>query len=183
MRSGPAPLNQTQSLSLKWQCNVSRSWHQTGGRGDVFPGTRRTEKTERHFSEAPADGRHLLRRPQHHYRFARRMGDARLVSPAVGQPQTGSRLPGAPLGRRGPLSSPGAQGGVHRAGLFWRRPALAADSGTARPVEAPDWAGLLPRWVSTVQPDALYLVVRVTPSRIDLVDEDLGWGVQETVEW
>jgi hypothetical protein len=32
-------------------------------------------------------------------------------------------------------------------------------------------------------PDALYLVMRVTPSRIDLVDEDSGWGVQETLEW
>jgi hypothetical protein len=37
--------------------------------------------------------------------------------------------------------------------------------------------------VSTVQPDVLYLVVRVAPSRIDLIDEDLGWGMQETLEW
>ncbi|MDX1616805.1 MAG: hypothetical protein R3300_21030 [Candidatus Promineifilaceae bacterium] len=64
------------------------------------------------------------------------------------------------------------------AGLRWLQ-----IQGVARPVEAPNWAGLLPRWVATVQPDLLYLVVRVTPSRIDLVDEDLGWGVQETVEW
>lgn len=64
------------------------------------------------------------------------------------------------------------------AGLRW-----AQIRGTASPVEAPDWARLLPRWVSTVQPDALYLVVRVAPSRIDLIDEDLGWGVQETLEW
>ena len=64
------------------------------------------------------------------------------------------------------------------AGLRW-----AQLRGTATPVEAPDWAGLLPRWVSTVQPDELYLVVRVAPSRIDLIDEDLGWGVQETLEW
>jgi hypothetical protein len=55
--------------------------------------------------------------------------------------------------------------------------------GNARPVEAPDWSRLLPRWVSTLQPDALYLVVRVTPNRIDLIDEDLGWGVQESLEW
>ncbi len=55
--------------------------------------------------------------------------------------------------------------------------------GTARLVEAPDWSRLLPRWASTMQPDAVYLVVRVTPNRIDLVDEDLGWGVQETLEW
>jgi hypothetical protein len=64
------------------------------------------------------------------------------------------------------------------AGLRWLQ-----IQGTARPVEAPDWARLLPRWLSTVQPGALYLVVRVTPSRIDLIDEELGWGVQETLEW
>jgi nitroimidazol reductase NimA-like FMN-containing flavoprotein (pyridoxamine 5'-phosphate oxidase superfamily) len=64
------------------------------------------------------------------------------------------------------------------AGLRWLQ-----IQGTARPVEAPEWSRLLPRWVSAVQPDALYLVVRVTPSRIDLIDEDLGWGVQETLEW
>jgi hypothetical protein len=63
-------------------------------------------------------------------------------------------------------------------GLRW-----AQIRGTASPVEAPDWARLLPRWASTVQPDALYLVVRLAPSRIDLIDEELGWGVQETLEW
>jgi hypothetical protein len=64
------------------------------------------------------------------------------------------------------------------AGLRW-----AQVRGTASPVEAPDWARLLPRWASSVQPDRLYLVVRVAPRRIDLIDEELGWGVQETLEW
>ena len=64
------------------------------------------------------------------------------------------------------------------AGLRWLQ-----IQGTARPVDAPDWTRLLPLWVSTMQPDTLYLVVRITPSRIDLIDEDLGWGVQETLEW
>lgn len=64
------------------------------------------------------------------------------------------------------------------AGLRW-----AQIRGTARTVEAPDWARLLPRWASTARPDELYLVVRVAPSRIDLIDEELGWGVQETLEW
>jgi hypothetical protein len=64
------------------------------------------------------------------------------------------------------------------AGLRWLQ-----IMGTAGPVEAPDWDRLLPRWAPAMQPDALYLVVRITPSRIDLVDEDLGWGVQETLEW
>lgn len=64
------------------------------------------------------------------------------------------------------------------AGLRWLQ-----IQGTARPIEAPRWDGLLPRWARTLQPDALYLVVRITPSRIDLVDEEFGWGVQETLEW
>jgi hypothetical protein len=34
-----------------------------------------------------------------------------------------------------------------------------------------------------VQPEELYLVVRVAPRRIDLIDEDQGWGMQETLEW
>jgi len=55
--------------------------------------------------------------------------------------------------------------------------------GAVSPVETPDWAALLPRWVSTTEPDALYLVVRLMPIRIDLIDEDLGWGMQETLEW
>lgn len=64
------------------------------------------------------------------------------------------------------------------AGLRWLQ-----IQGATRLVEAPDWSGLLPRWVPVVQPDALYLVVKLMPNRIDLVDEDLGWGVQETLEW
>lgn len=55
--------------------------------------------------------------------------------------------------------------------------------GTARPVTVPDWSRLLPRWMPLTEPDHLYMVVRVRPTRIDLIDEDLGWGVQETLEW
>jgi hypothetical protein len=55
--------------------------------------------------------------------------------------------------------------------------------GMASPIEAPNWARLLPRWASRVQPEELYLVVRVAPRRIDLIDEDQGWGMQETLEW
>lgn len=64
------------------------------------------------------------------------------------------------------------------AGLSWLQ-----IQGTTLLVEAPDWFRLLPRWLTTVQPGTLYLVVRVTPNRIDLVNEDLGWGVQDTLEW
>lgn len=54
--------------------------------------------------------------------------------------------------------------------------------GLARPVVAPDWAELLPGWMSTAPPGDLYLVFHVTPQRIDLVDESRGWGVCETLE-
>jgi hypothetical protein len=64
------------------------------------------------------------------------------------------------------------------AGLCWLQ-----IQGMVQPVEAPEWSRLLPRYASIMQPDALYLVVRVTPSRMDLVNEDLGWGVQDTLEW
>lgn len=63
-------------------------------------------------------------------------------------------------------------------GLRW-----AQIRGKASRVEAPDWARSLPRWASALQPDQLYVVVRVAPSRIDLIDEDLGSGMQETLEW
>lgn len=55
--------------------------------------------------------------------------------------------------------------------------------GTVRPVETPDWTCFRHRMISIQYPDSLYLVVRMTPSRIDLVDEERGWGVQETLEW
>ena len=67
--------------------------------------------------------------------------------------------------------------GGTRGGLRWLQ-----IQGTAEPVGAPDWASLLPGWTSAVAPDDLYLVVRVTPARLDLFDERQGWGARETVE-
>jgi len=55
--------------------------------------------------------------------------------------------------------------------------------GSSKNIHNPDWSRLLPDWARTSQPDFHYLVVRVNPCRIDLIDEDLGWGVQETLEW
>ncbi len=54
--------------------------------------------------------------------------------------------------------------------------------GTAQPVAQPDWDALLPEGTHTPTPDELYLVVRVTPRRIDLLDESRGWGARETLE-
>jgi len=67
--------------------------------------------------------------------------------------------------------------GCQVGGLRWLK-----FQGTARPVAAPNWDELLPTWTSSVPPGDLYLVVRVTPQRIDLFDESQGWGVRETLE-
>lgn len=54
--------------------------------------------------------------------------------------------------------------------------------GTAHPVNKPDWTGLLPDGVSPARAHWLYALVRVSPTRIDLLDEGKGWGVRETLE-
>ena len=56
--------------------------------------------------------------------------------------------------------------------------------GTARPLEAPEWDRLLPAHtrLSGVRPDELYQVVRLTPERLDLVDEGAGWGRRENLD-
>jgi len=64
------------------------------------------------------------------------------------------------------------------AGLSWLQ-----ILGAAQPLEEPEWQRLLPRWIITNQPELLYLVTRVTPDRIELIDEERGWGVQESLEW
>ena len=53
---------------------------------------------------------------------------------------------------------------------------------TAQPVALPDWPRLLPRGVSQVRPEDRYSVVRLTPQRIDLIDESRGWGARETLD-
>lgn len=54
--------------------------------------------------------------------------------------------------------------------------------GTARAVDAPSWGGLLPEATRETRPEELYLVVRVTPQRLELVDESWGWGARETLD-
>ena len=54
--------------------------------------------------------------------------------------------------------------------------------GQAQPVRRPDWRRWsLPR--CSVSPEELYQVVRVTPRRMDLIDEGRGWGARETLEF
>jgi hypothetical protein len=55
-------------------------------------------------------------------------------------------------------------------------------AGRAREVADPMWAGLLPRGTSETLAAELYLVIRVTPRRMDLIDESRGWGARETLE-
>jgi hypothetical protein len=146
----------------------------------VFPLTGRTKKPDRLLSGTPADGSHQ------HDRFTWCVDYTSMLSSRsqpFRQPQYGSSclVPRwADLGHH--LMQEHAVVLIVQAtsgtGLRWLQ-----IQGTARPLEAPACDKLLPRWASTLQPDAIYLVVRVTLSRIDLVDEDLGWGVQETLEW
>jgi hypothetical protein len=49
--------------------------------------------------------------------------------------------------------------------------------GTARLVASPDWAWLLPEGAVKG-----YVVIRITPRRMDLVDEGRGWGARETLD-
>jgi hypothetical protein len=55
--------------------------------------------------------------------------------------------------------------------------------GVVKSIESPDGRWLPLSWVNTIQPDALYPVVKVNPFPILLIGEDIGWGVQETLDW
>ncbi len=67
--------------------------------------------------------------------------------------------------------------GGTRGGLCWLQ-----YQGIAHAVAAPNWTELLPVWTSAAPPENLYVVIRVTPQRIDLFDESNGWGARETLE-
>jgi hypothetical protein len=54
--------------------------------------------------------------------------------------------------------------------------------GRAETLDTPDWEALLPAMPVLVRPSDLFRVVRVRPTRIDLVDEGQGWGARETLE-
>lgn len=54
--------------------------------------------------------------------------------------------------------------------------------GTARPIPAADWAERLSEGTPDVRLEERYLALRVTPQRIDLVDESQGWGINETLD-
>jgi hypothetical protein len=54
--------------------------------------------------------------------------------------------------------------------------------GTARHIPEADWAEWLSEGTADVRLEDRYLAIRVTPQRIDLVDESQGWGINETLD-
>jgi len=54
--------------------------------------------------------------------------------------------------------------------------------GQATVVADPDWEGLQPPALDRIGPDDLFQLVRIAPRRIELIDEQLGWGCRETVD-
>jgi len=54
--------------------------------------------------------------------------------------------------------------------------------GLARPLPRPNGADLLPDSPGAAAPDGFYLAFRITPTRINLLDKDRGWGVRETLD-
>jgi hypothetical protein len=54
--------------------------------------------------------------------------------------------------------------------------------GLATVVPEPDWEGFAPVASGAVGLDDLYQLLRIEPKRIELVDEQRGWGSRETVD-
>lgn len=54
--------------------------------------------------------------------------------------------------------------------------------GATLTLDAPTWSELLPDAPRQARREELYLVVRVTPQRLELVDESRGWGARETLD-
>jgi hypothetical protein len=46
-----------------------------------------------------------------------------------------------------------------------------------------DWEGLVPSERSLVEPGDLYQLLRIYPKRMELFDEERGWGFRETVDF
>jgi hypothetical protein len=75
------------------------------------------------------------------------------------------------------LDSPPTGGGEPGGGLRWLQ-----YRGTAQPISSPDWDRLLPEGTPRVRPEERYVAIRITPERIDLIDESYGWGARETLD-
>lgn len=54
--------------------------------------------------------------------------------------------------------------------------------GTAQRVASPVWGDWMLPAAARPQPENRYAVTRITPRRLDLIDESQGWGFRETLE-
>ena len=54
--------------------------------------------------------------------------------------------------------------------------------GPATVVAEPDWAELHPPDSGRIALDELYQLLRITPKRMELIDEQRGWGCRETAD-
>jgi hypothetical protein len=54
--------------------------------------------------------------------------------------------------------------------------------GTAQRVATPVWGDWTLPAAARPQPENRYAVIRITPRRLDLIDDSQGWGFRETLE-
>lgn len=54
--------------------------------------------------------------------------------------------------------------------------------GTARVIAPADLEQMIPSGVSEEWTDDRYAAIHITPLRIDMIDESLGWGARETLD-
>lgn len=47
----------------------------------------------------------------------------------------------------------------------------------------PDWMDLIPAIPDKVNPEDLYQVLRIEPKRMELLDDEQGWGVRQTADF
>ena len=55
--------------------------------------------------------------------------------------------------------------------------------GTGTVIKDPDWEGLLPPQHGRGDPGDLYQLLRIEPNRMELFDEQRGWGFRETADF
>ncbi|MDW7674235.1 MAG: hypothetical protein SCK28_06850 [Bacillota bacterium] len=55
--------------------------------------------------------------------------------------------------------------------------------GAGTVVKDPDWEGIVSPQGGRVDPGDLYQLLRIEPKRMELFDEQLGWGFRETADF
>ncbi|MBU3114525.1 hypothetical protein [Clostridium lacusfryxellense] len=54
--------------------------------------------------------------------------------------------------------------------------------GTGRIIENQEWEALVPSEHGLVEPEDIYYLLSIEPKRIELFDEQRGWGFRETAD-